>query len=198
MTPARWACSRASATWPATCAATAGEQPDIGPVAIDGPDAPSRCTWPRLARLGLGPRHPPSIPVSGWDTDRRTQRWRYSRLAQRRDRAQNVSPPRRSQRRSIAVGSALVLRFRGPYKPVLRGRWAGPVRPGRRLDGCVQLHRRRTSPRPALGRRPFPEPQAGFLDARVILPPQPRPSAVVDPRIGDLGPALLALDDGSI
>jgi carbamoyl-phosphate synthase small subunit len=32
----------------------------------------------------------------------------------------------------------------------------------------------------------------------VIVPPQPRPSAVVDPRIGDLGPALLALEDGSI
>ena len=30
------------------------------------------------------------------------------------------------------------------------------------------------------------------------LPPTPRPSAVVDPRIGDLGPALLALEDGSI
>jgi len=32
----------------------------------------------------------------------------------------------------------------------------------------------------------------------VIVPPSPRPSAVVDPRIGDLGPALLALEDGSI
>jgi len=32
----------------------------------------------------------------------------------------------------------------------------------------------------------------------VIVPPPPRPSAVVDPRIGDLGPALLALEDGSI
>jgi len=33
---------------------------------------------------------------------------------------------------------------------------------------------------------------------RVIVPPLPRASAVVDPRIGDLGPALLALEDGSI
>jgi carbamoyl-phosphate synthase small subunit len=32
----------------------------------------------------------------------------------------------------------------------------------------------------------------------VIVPPSPRPSAVVDPRIGDLGPALLALEDGSV
>jgi carbamoyl-phosphate synthase small subunit len=32
----------------------------------------------------------------------------------------------------------------------------------------------------------------------VILPPPPRASAVVDPRIGDLGPALLALEDGSV
>jgi len=32
----------------------------------------------------------------------------------------------------------------------------------------------------------------------VIAPPPPRPSAVVDPRIGDLGPALLALEDGAV
>ena len=32
----------------------------------------------------------------------------------------------------------------------------------------------------------------------MIIPPQPRASAIVDPRIGDLGPALLALEDGSI
>ena len=30
------------------------------------------------------------------------------------------------------------------------------------------------------------------------VPPAPRSSAVVDPRIGDLGPALLALEDGSL
>jgi len=29
-------------------------------------------------------------------------------------------------------------------------------------------------------------------------PPQPRPSSIVDPRVGDLGPALLALEDGTI
>ena len=32
----------------------------------------------------------------------------------------------------------------------------------------------------------------------MIAPPHVRPSAVVDPRIGDLGPALLALEDGTI
>ncbi len=32
----------------------------------------------------------------------------------------------------------------------------------------------------------------------MIVPPSPRASAVVDPRIGDLGPALLALEDGTI
>jgi carbamoyl-phosphate synthase small subunit len=32
----------------------------------------------------------------------------------------------------------------------------------------------------------------------VIVPPAPRASAVVDPRIGDLGPALLALEDGTV
>jgi carbamoyl-phosphate synthase small subunit len=30
-----------------------------------------------------------------------------------------------------------------------------------------------------------------------VIAPSPRPSAVVDPRIGDLGPALLALEDGT-
>ena len=33
---------------------------------------------------------------------------------------------------------------------------------------------------------------------RVIVPPPPRASAIVDPRIGDLGPALLALEDGTV
>jgi carbamoyl-phosphate synthase small subunit len=32
----------------------------------------------------------------------------------------------------------------------------------------------------------------------VIAPPPPRASAVVDPRIGDLGPAVLALEDGTV
>jgi carbamoyl-phosphate synthase small subunit len=31
-----------------------------------------------------------------------------------------------------------------------------------------------------------------------LVPPAPRTSAVVDPRIGDLGPALLALEDGTV
>jgi carbamoyl-phosphate synthase small subunit len=31
-----------------------------------------------------------------------------------------------------------------------------------------------------------------------IAPPLPRPSSIVDPRVGDLGPALLALEDGSV
>ena len=32
----------------------------------------------------------------------------------------------------------------------------------------------------------------------MIAPPLPRPGSIVDPRIGDLGPALLALEDGAI
>jgi carbamoyl-phosphate synthase small subunit len=32
----------------------------------------------------------------------------------------------------------------------------------------------------------------------VIVPPAPRTSSLVDPRVGDLGPALLALEDGTI
>ena len=34
--------------------------------------------------------------------------------------------------------------------------------------------------------------------APLMVPPRPRASAIVDPRIGDLGPALLALEDGTI
>jgi carbamoyl-phosphate synthase small subunit len=30
------------------------------------------------------------------------------------------------------------------------------------------------------------------------LPPQPRPSSIVDPKVGDLGPAVLALEDGIV
>src|SRR5881396_4243889 len=32
----------------------------------------------------------------------------------------------------------------------------------------------------------------------MIVPPQPRASSIVDPRVGDLGPALLALEDGTV
>jgi carbamoyl-phosphate synthase small subunit len=32
----------------------------------------------------------------------------------------------------------------------------------------------------------------------VLLPPQPRADAIVDPRVGSLGPALLALEDGAV
>jgi carbamoyl-phosphate synthase small subunit len=42
---------------------------------------------------------------------------------------------------------------------------------------------------------PRPRPPRTAL---VIVPPLPRASAVVDPRIGNLGPALLALEDGSV
>src|SRR5919108_3779367 len=31
-----------------------------------------------------------------------------------------------------------------------------------------------------------------------VTPPQPRPDSIVDPRIGDIGPALLALEDGTV
>lgn len=37
-----------------------------------------------------------------------------------------------------------------------------------------------------------------WVRRRVIVPPPPRASAIVDPRIGDLGPALLALEDGTV
>src|SRR5437773_8696918 len=39
---------------------------------------------------------------------------------------------------------------------------------------------------------------ASLLPSISPFPPRPRASAMVDPRIGDLGPALLALEDGTI
>src|SRR5947208_11777268 len=39
---------------------------------------------------------------------------------------------------------------------------------------------------------------ASLLPSISPFPPAPRTSAVVDPRIGDLGPALLALEDGTV
>src|SRR5688572_27447766 len=39
---------------------------------------------------------------------------------------------------------------------------------------------------------------AGRGRSIVIVPPRPRPSSIVDPRIGDMGPALLALEDGTV
>jgi carbamoyl-phosphate synthase small subunit len=40
--------------------------------------------------------------------------------------------------------------------------------------------------------------QVGHSISPIMAPPAPRASAIVDPRIGDLGPALLALEDGTI
>src|SRR5215211_4215045 len=73
----------------------------------------------------------------------------------------------------------------GSVRPAYRSREAGEggtdvrarPRPPRRSGGWVICYP---------GRR------------RVIAPPPPRASAVVDPRIGDLGPALLALEDGTV
>jgi carbamoyl-phosphate synthase small subunit len=36
------------------------------------------------------------------------------------------------------------------------------------------------------------------VTASPIVPPRPRASSIVDPRVGDLGPALLALEDGTV
>ena len=44
--------------------------------------------------------------------------------------------------------------------------------------------------------RRVPSPEAGQIP--VLSPPSPRASAIVDPRIGDAGPALLALEDGTV
>ena len=73
----------------------------------------------------------------------------------------------------------------GPVRPAYRSREAG--------EGGIDV---RVRPRP-------PRRSGGwvvcYLDRRrVISPPPPRASAIVDPRIGDLGPALLALEDGTV
>src|SRR3954463_15404786 len=75
---------------------------------------------------------------------------------------------------------------------------AGPVgrasRPGEAGEGGIDFCARVRPPSPH-GR------WVRCIRGRVIarpVPPAPRTSAVVDPRIGDLGPALLALEDGSV
>src|SRR5919107_2146733 len=50
---------------------------------------------------------------------------------------------------------------------------------------------------PALAPDAAPSPSLERSSDRHAVPPSPRASAIVDPRIGDLGPALLALEDGS-
>src|SRR3954463_12998166 len=75
---------------------------------------------------------------------------------------------------------------------------AGPVgrasRPGEAGEGGIDFCARVRPPSPH-GR------WVRCIRGRVIarpVPPAPRTSAVVDPRIGDLGPALLALEDGTV
>ena len=40
--------------------------------------------------------------------------------------------------------------------------------------------------------------ETGLNATARALPPQPRSSSIVDPRVGDLGPAVLALEDGTV
>jgi carbamoyl-phosphate synthase small subunit len=69
------------------------------------------------------------------------------------------------------------------------------VRPERRpIDRARQRRRQRGDPvLAAPSRLSLP----GF-DVRVIRPPLPLASSIVDPRVGDHGPALLALEDGTV
>src|SRR4029453_10631936 len=73
---------------------------------------------------------------------------------------------------------------------------AGPVRPAYRSceagEGGIDV---RACVRPPCPRGRWVRCIRGRVIART-LPPLPRSSAVVDPRIGDLGPALLPLEDG--
>ena len=73
-----------------------------------------------------------------------------------------------------------------PVRLAYRSREAG--------EGGIDVRARVCPPRPR-GR------WVRRIRGRVIagpVPPAPRSSAVVDPRIGDLGPALLALEDGIV
>src|SRR6476469_8370618 len=75
---------------------------------------------------------------------------------------------------------------------------AGPVRLANRSceagEGGIDVCARVCPPSP---RGRWVRCIRGHVIARPV-PPAPRTSAVVDPRIGDLGPALLALEDGSV
>ena len=74
----------------------------------------------------------------------------------------------------------------GPVRPAYRSREAG--------EGGIDVRARVRPPRP---RGRWVRRIRGHVIARPV-PPAPRSSAVVDPRIGDLGPALLALEDGTV
>src|SRR6476659_5050805 len=74
----------------------------------------------------------------------------------------------------------------GPVRLAYRSREAGEGG----IDVCARV-------RPPSPRGRWVRCIRGGVIARSV-PPAPRTSAVVDPRIGDLGPALLALEDGTI
>ena len=75
----------------------------------------------------------------------------------------------------------------GPVRLAYRSREAG--------EGGTDVRARPRPPSPC-GR--WVRRIRGLVSGRLIVPPSPRASAVVDPRIGDLGPALLALEDGTV
>src|SRR6478609_3552795 len=74
----------------------------------------------------------------------------------------------------------------GPVRLAYRSREAGEGG----IDVCARV-------RPPSPRGRWVRCIRGHVIERPV-PPAPRTSAVVDPRIGDLGPALLALEDGTI
>ena len=74
----------------------------------------------------------------------------------------------------------------GPVRLAYRSREAGEGG----IDVCARVH-------PPSPRGRWVRCIRGRVIARTV-PPAPRTSAVVDPRIGDLGPALLALEDGTV
>ncbi len=74
----------------------------------------------------------------------------------------------------------------GPVRLAYRSREAGEGG----IDVCARV-------RPPSHRGRWVRHVRGGVIVRLV-PPAPRSAAVVDPRIGDLGPALLALEDGTV
>src|SRR5664280_65735 len=90
-----------------------------------------------------------------------------------------------------------------PSRATLRPSFAaGPVRPAYGPERPEGRHRAHVEPRPPRprGRWRFRvRDQMRDIDrTSPLVPPAPDPDVIVDPRIGARGPALLALEDGSI
>src|SRR5664279_581657 len=90
-----------------------------------------------------------------------------------------------------------------PSRATLRPSFAaGPVRPAYGPERPEGRHRAHVEPRPPRprGRWRFRvrDQMRGIDRTSPLVPPAPDPDVIIDPRIGARGPALLALEDGSV